>query len=43
MLWFEFAAYDFLFSLSTVVPLFVVVYVILDARDRKQERKKMFI
>jgi hypothetical protein len=43
MLRFEFAACDFLFLLSTVVPLFVVVSVILDAGDRKQEREKMFI
>ena len=42
MLWFEFAACDFLFLLSTVVLVFVVVFVsvILDAGDRKQEREK---
>uniref|UniRef100_A0A2N9IIN0 Uncharacterized protein n=1 Tax=Fagus sylvatica TaxID=28930 RepID=A0A2N9IIN0_FAGSY len=38
MLRFEFAACDFLFSLSTVVLVFVSV--ILDAGDRKQEREK---
>ena len=44
MLWFEFAACDFLFSLSTVVLVFVVVdSVILDVGDRKQEREKMLI
>ena len=41
MLQFEFAACDFLFSLSTVVLVFVSV--ILDAGDRKQEKKKKFI
>jgi hypothetical protein len=42
MLRFEFAACDFLFSLSTVVLVFVVdfVSVILDAGDRKQERER---
>ena len=39
MLRFEFATCDFLFSLSTVV----LVFVILDAGDRKQEREKKFI
>jgi hypothetical protein len=45
MLRFEFAACDFLFSLSTVVLVFVVVFVsvTLDAGDRKQEREKTFI
>ena len=43
MLRFEFAACDFLFSLSTVVLVFVVVSVILDAGDRKPEREKMLI
>ena len=41
MLWFEFAACDFLISLSTVV--FVVVSVILGAGDRKQEKEKKLI
>jgi hypothetical protein len=43
MLWFEFAACDFLISLSTVVFVFVVVSVILGAGDRKQEREKKLI
>ena len=41
MLRFEFAACDFLISLSTVV--FVVVSVILGAGDRKQEKEKKLI
>ena len=41
----SFAACDFLFLLSTVVLVFVVVFVsvILDAGDRKQKREKKFI
>jgi hypothetical protein len=40
---FEFAACDFLISLSTVVFVDVVVSVILGAGDRMQEREKNII